>query len=210
MGDREGFRYPSSMMERSGAWIGLSEKKVFGVLSKGRDRESVHKALDEMLKDGGSVLVVDGWERNLVHISVESGSSVSLAALLSHDSFDATLMDAKDVDGSTPLAVAAELGNVDAVRLLLSEGMDVNVSDKKGWTPLHFAATTGRNDMAAELLSAGADPEAVDNGGASVVTLALNSWIPNPDMVEMLKSVIDGKALECVASKGVSPPTPSV
>jgi ankyrin repeat protein len=58
----------------------------------------------------------------------------------------------------TPLQYAAELGNLDMVRLLLKLGADVNGEPaiRSGGTALQFAAISGNCNVAAELLEQGA------------------------------------------------------
>ncbi len=54
------------------------------------------------------------------------------------------------------IATAADLGRVDAVRLLAGIGLDVNAGG--GPTPLHGAAYHGHRDVAELLIELGADP----------------------------------------------------
>lgn len=58
---------------------------------------------------------------------------------------------------STPLAVAARLGNRELVDTLLSLGADINALDGNE-TALHHAAWVGNTDMVRYLLAHGADP----------------------------------------------------
>jgi ankyrin repeat protein len=48
-------------------------------------------------------------------------------------------VDAKDQAGETPLHVAAQEGNREAVTMLVQAGAKVNARDKKGYTPLKRA-----------------------------------------------------------------------
>jgi ankyrin repeat protein len=62
-------------------------------------------------------------------------------------------------DGETPLMAAARTGRVDAVRLLLEAGANVNAADTyQQQTALMWAATEGHVDAVKTLLAAGADP----------------------------------------------------
>ena len=46
-----------------------------------------------------------------------------------------------DIQGETPLHIAARHGNVEGLRKLLEGGADVNVRDIHGRTPLHLAVS---------------------------------------------------------------------
>jgi ankyrin repeat protein len=70
-----------------------------------------------------------------------------------------------DVEGMTPLMVAAEGGHFDVVRLLVDAGADVNRRDSSGFTPLMGAARTGHAGMVRFLLARGARHDAVDASG---------------------------------------------
>ncbi len=60
----------------------------------------------------------------------------------------------------TPVADAAMQGDIDVVRSLLKEGMDVNAAQGDGMTALHWAAFTDNVDIARMLSYAGANMEA--------------------------------------------------
>ena len=79
---------------------------------------------------------------------------------------DPSLADAWAEDGFQPLGLASFFGHVEAARLLVERGAEVNSAsrnDMKGM-PLHSAAATGepdaRYELAKLLLEAGADPNA--------------------------------------------------
>ncbi|XP_041379594.1 serine/threonine-protein phosphatase 6 regulatory ankyrin repeat subunit C-like, partial [Gigantopelta aegis] len=55
------------------------------------------------------------------------------------------------------LLTAAENGNLEEVRLALSEGANIDTQDKDGGTPLHFASQRGHVDTIRYLISQGAD-----------------------------------------------------
>jgi len=49
--------------------------------------------------------------------------------------------------GVTPLHIACKEGNIEIVRLLLSEGCDPNWPDRQGRTCLHFAALANQPEV---------------------------------------------------------------
>jgi ankyrin repeat protein len=59
--------------------------------------------------------------------------------------------------GRTPLMIAAAEGHLDAVRLLIEAGSDLNLADAEGSTALSLARSYGHLDVAAVLEEAGAD-----------------------------------------------------
>lgn len=56
----------------------------------------------------------------------------------------------------TPLHIAARLGNVDNVVLLLQHGASPDATTKDLYTPLHIAAKEGHEEVVAALLEHGA------------------------------------------------------
>ena len=56
----------------------------------------------------------------------------------------------------TPLHIAARIGNVDIVALLLQHGASVNAPTKDLYTALHIAAKEGQDEVAAVLIDHGA------------------------------------------------------
>ena len=80
---------------------------------------------------------------------------------------DPALVEARTPDGFTLLHLAAFFAGVDAVRLLLARGADVDAHGT-GWmtgTALHSAVSARDADAVRALLDAGADPNARQQGG---------------------------------------------
>ena len=68
--------------------------------------------------------------------------------------------------GYTPLQMAACMGHLDIVTLLLTNRSDLAAKDRRGKTPLHLAAITGMSkDVVVSLLNANAEVDARDNFG---------------------------------------------
>jgi Ankyrin repeats (3 copies)/Ankyrin repeat len=70
-------------------------------------------------------------------------------------------INAINILGQTPLHLAAENGNGDAVQLLLDNGAEVDaVAIDSGCTALHYAASLGHVDLCELLVRHGANPDA--------------------------------------------------
>ena len=94
-------------------------------------------------------------------------------------------LDAKDSDGLTPLAIAAQNGKVKAAQGLIVAGADVNApAAKGGYTPLMLAAISGSSELAASLIEHGAKVNAVNPGG--VTALMIGAAGNHRNVVELL------------------------
>ncbi len=97
--------------------------------------------------------------------AAKSGDLFSIRMLLE---LDATLIGARDKDGSTPLHCAVWKGHQAAVELILERGADVNAQNQNehwGTTPLHAAAHANQAAIAEMLIAKGADVNARDLAG---------------------------------------------
>jgi ankyrin repeat protein len=92
--------------------------------------------------------------------------------------------------GLTPLVFAAREGSLDAAKVLVEAGADVNQTTEYGWTPL-LVATNNRNyKLGAYLLEHGANPNIANKGSWTPLYLATDNRnieggdypVPKPDM----------------------------
>eukprot|EP00607_Mallomonas_marina_P004181 CAMPEP_0182427716 /NCGR_PEP_ID=MMETSP1167-20130531/19007_1 /TAXON_ID=2988 /ORGANISM="Mallomonas Sp, Strain CCMP3275" /LENGTH=309 /DNA_ID=CAMNT_0024610155 /DNA_START=157 /DNA_END=1087 /DNA_ORIENTATION=+ len=90
-------------------------------------------------------------------------------------------INARDINEETPLFAAVATDGADAlftnadieiVKILISEGADVNTQNKKLYTPLMLACRYGRRDIALLLLENGARVEMTDNEGDTALSSA--------------------------------------
>jgi ankyrin repeat protein len=89
----------------------------------------------------------------------------------------------KSAETTTPLHNAAQAGDTEQVRALLSGG-DVNAKDKVGRTPLHRAADSGFKGIVELLIANGAHINAKDKDGHSPLYFAAIRG--RRDVVELL------------------------
>ena len=97
--------------------------------------------------------------------AAKSGDAAKIKTLLAAD---ATLIDARDKDGSTPLHCATWKGHEAVVALLLQAGANVNAQNSNehwGTTPLHAAAHANQLAIASLLIEHGANLNAKDLNG---------------------------------------------
>ena len=73
-----------------------------------------------------------------------------------------------------------------AVAAALAAGADVNAQGTLGVTPLAFAVGTGKARAAAALIAAQADPNRADADGDTAMTLAVNRYATDPELLELV------------------------
>ena len=78
-----------------------------------------------------------------------------------------------------------DVGDRDAIRLLLAQGADINEKDANGDTALHLAVSRDYRVVVKHLVNAGADVNAVN--GAGVTPLAIALEVGSPEIVDMLR-----------------------
>ena len=101
----------------------------------------------------------------------------------------------------TPVADAAERGDLETVRSLLRQGADVNAAQGDGMSALHWAAMNDNAEMAGVLLYAGAQPRATTRlGGFTALHLAGKSG--HADVIRVLLE--EGADVAAVTSTGVT------
>lgn len=86
--------------------------------------------------------------------AASAGHTAQVVELLSLDGYTAN--DSVHVIGIRPLTLAAGYGHLDAVKVLLDHGADINAEDVTGWTALHAAAHNGHVAVVKYLLDRGA------------------------------------------------------
>jgi ankyrin repeat protein len=80
---------------------------------------------------------------------------------------------ASEKDGLIPLHHAAYSGNIEAVEILIGQGVEIDAQAKRSaWTPIFFASLRGHENIAARLIEAGARIDIKDMRGRSALHIA--------------------------------------
>ncbi len=84
-------------------------------------------------------------------------------------------IDEQDLDGYSPLMIAAASGKLDFVEYLIDNGAKVDKRYYQGGTALHRAALGGYNDVISVLLDAGANVNMPDLDGMTPLMMAVKN-----------------------------------
>lgn len=76
--------------------------------------------------------------------------------------------------GENALHISVRWGDIDAVSLLISQGIDINKHGEDGYTPLHYACMYGHEEIVKLLLEKGANPFARTEGDLPFTVARLN------------------------------------
>ena len=97
---------------------------------------------------------------------------------------------------ATPLVWAARSGNLESCLFLLSQGAEVDATDRSGQTPLSYAAGRGDAELGRELLRGGANSNAADEKGLTPLHRAAARG-----SFELVELLLDGGASLVAADK---------
>lgn len=116
-----------------------------------------------------------------IHDLAAQGDTAGVEAMI-HE--DASLLEARNALGKTPLHYAVTQDQPQTAVLLLDLGADVNAQDGTGMTPLHLAAVFGYTEVAGLLFAKGASVAMADDfGDTPLHSAAMHGRLP---MIERL------------------------
>lgn len=152
-----------------------------------------HESADAAHKPGGSQWIsvsrhligdddpdVPDTEKTLFDF-VKEGQTVLLAAALKRISD--TELNSLDASGLGPIHWAADRGNTNVLQMLLTHGVNVDLTDSDGQTALHYAASVDHLECVKLLIKFGADRTICDNDGQTCLSVS-----NNPNISDLLKS----------------------
>ncbi|OQB92681.1 MAG: Ankyrin repeats (3 copies) [Verrucomicrobia bacterium ADurb.Bin118] len=127
-------------------------------------------------------------EAAFIHEAVQRDNTAQLTLLLDKNP---ELLNTRDQQGRSPLAVACSNGSLNAATLLVLRGADVNLPDQIGITPLWLACSQGNVELVELLTLRGANPN-VKGGIFSLTPLFLAVQRTNePITIALLKAGAD-------------------
>ncbi|VDP42628.1 unnamed protein product [Soboliphyme baturini] len=151
----------------------VSEKMALSQLShavKAGDAEGIDQILVRLqgdyyiVRDG----IFQGWTP--VHCAAYLGCLSALTTILQEKQAYVHLQTVKNRE--TPLHLAALLGNVDCLNLLLHAGSDIKAKDVMGETALHKAARCGNVECLRMLIGCGSDLSVANERGQTPADVA--------------------------------------
>ena len=174
------------------------ERKGFLLLVE----EGNTEAVELLLKQHKDCLSWRDEKRNTaLHLAALHGHEIIMAKLLGAGADpEATNVNREEgLDHFTPLHYAAHKGNLEAIRVLLRAGANVNAGDRSGMTPL-MRAIEGRHERAAwVLLGGGARPLATDHNGMDSA-----AWAARSRMAKLLPVLLEGRDVDATDKRGMT------
>ncbi|KAL8820361.1 MAG: hypothetical protein Q9223_001410 [Gallowayella weberi] len=173
-------------------------------------RQSHLQCLQTLKEFGANEFAVDSPGRNVLHIAVMANQPKAVSWLIeayppsapdvpgkkssrlawateaiTGSRSSKILREASDLEGSRPLHLAAKLGLIGMVSLLLDLGSDIEAKDNWARTPLVHAAMLNRLDIVDLLLARGADLSPKDVDGLTAL-----HWAAKSNHLGVLKALI--------------------
>ena len=110
----------------------------------------------------------DGW--TALHVAAHYGQLGVMKLLMGVGANLNTL--AKNSIACTPIGAAAAGHQLEAIKMLLEKGADVNIANSHGYTVLHYAAAEGDAELARLCLTHGADKTLKGKDGHTAADIA--------------------------------------
>lgn len=126
--------------------------------------------IKKYIKDGADVNEANETGESVLAFSLRYGCDFELIMFLAESGAD--IYDF-DEEGVSIFDMAVTYNNIEMVKYLIAQGIDINSTTRRSrFTPLMAAACYGRLEIAKLLLEHGADKNAVDSKGISVTDFA--------------------------------------
>jgi len=127
-------------------------------------------AVKKYIKDGASLEETNESGESVLAMSLRYKCDIDLVMLLVDSGAD--IYDF-DEEGVSVFEMAITYGNLEMVKYMIEQGVDVNITKRRSrFTPLMAATCYGRVEVAKLLIENGAKKDATDSKGISVVDFA--------------------------------------
>jgi len=141
-----------------------------------------------LLNAGANILATNGKKNaTAFFMAVQKGHMNLVNFFLQHANKTGklkSLINIPNARGTSPLAIAIQIGNLDAATLLINEGANVNASNVNGMTPMMEAAQYGDIDILELLAQKGADPKYKNKSGETAASILKDEY--GEDLHEIL------------------------
>jgi len=118
-----------------------------------------------------------------IHACAGTGRAEKILELLAKNP---KLLRATNSEGEIPVHQAAKYGQIEALKLLLDKGSDINAKTPQGVTPLHLAANFGELEAVKLLLERGAEPDPKEETGMTPIMAAQGG--NHQEIIKLLKA----------------------
>ncbi len=147
--------------------------------------------IGKLLIDAGAKVDEKFQGATLLHITATFAGNKAVTELLIANGLDVNAkinsMAPSEIQGSTPLHLAAGSGKVEVVEVLIRNGAEINAkASYYHYTPLHLAALNGRKAVAELLIDKGADVNAKSEIGVTPLDLAIDKG--KKELVDLLRN----------------------
>lgn len=184
----------------AGAQMGMSDSSTF--LKAVRDRDGA-KATELLEKPGATSLIRAhdyGTGDTALHVAAKRRDLTWLQFMLAKGAD----VNARDRQGMTALADAAQLGWAEGAQQLVAIGAQVDLADDRGETPLILAAQARNAGVVSVLIQGGADPRLTDNvAGLSALDYATRDG-RSPAIVKLLQDAHPVAKKKAVAGPSIA------
>ena len=165
-----------------GADVNATNKKNVTSLMLASEKGNVY-AMNVLLRAGADRTIKDANGDTWIHYAIHGYCSIEvLQSIIDQGAY----VNATNKKNVTSLMLACEMGDVDAMNVLLSAGADRTIKDADGYTWFHYAVHGCSKDVLQSIIAKGADVNATSKGNGTPLMLA--SWYGQVDAIKVLLS----------------------
>ena len=152
-----------------GALVNAKNKQKHTALTLSCRKGNVDE-INFLLKNGPNPNITDVDDETVIHHAIYGGcSKKALKAIVDHGAD----INARSKSNLTPLMIACQKRNIDAIYVLLQAGADPNINDLKGATVIHHAVTSGcRKRILQAIIGHGADVNIMNTQNCTALMMA--------------------------------------